>query len=203
MNSIVWLQRHFNDQYTRKAQKRGLRSRSWFKLAEINKIDTLFRVGMTIVDLGSAPGGWSLYVKNKIGDTGNIIACDILPMRDICGVHFFQGDCSSINFLKILFTWTKNKKVQVVLSDMSPNITGISIVDINNSVYLGNLALDICHNILIPGGNFLVKIFQGQGFDKYLYDIRYFFHIVKIRKPNPSRCSSREVYIVAKKYKNL
>lgn len=202
MSATKWLQGHFKDQYARNAQKRKLRSRSWFKLEAMNRIDTLFNVGMTVLDLGSAPGGWSLYAKHEVGNTGNIIACDILPMQNIYGVCFFHGDCADINFFKVLFTWTQNEKVQVVLSDMSPNITGISIVDINKSIYLGNLALDICHNVLITGGTFLVKIFQGKGFDEYLYCIRYLFRTVKIRKPDASRNRSREVYIVAKEYRN-
>lgn len=203
MNSITWLHEHFKDQYTRKAQKKALRSRSWFKIEEINKIDYIFRAGMKIIDLGSAPGGWSLYVKNKIGKTGIIIACDILPMKSIFGVYFFQGNCTDINFLKMLFAWTKNKKVQVVLSDMSPNMTGISTIDINKSIYLGNLALKVCRSVLMSGGTFVVKIFQGIGFDEYLYNIRNLFHTVKIRKPGASRCCSKEVYIVAKEYKKF
>lgn len=203
MHSKIWLQEHFRDQYARNAQKRELRSRSWFKLAEINQVDVLLRTGMKVVDLGSFPGGWSLYAKNKVGSTGKIIACDILPMRDINGVHFFHGDCTDINFFKNLFVWTKNKKVQVVLSDMSPNITGIAIVDINKSIYLGNLALNVCRNVLMSGGNFLVKVFQGEGFDKYLLFLRCMFRTVRIYKPVSSRNRSREVYVVAKEYSNF
>lgn len=199
----MWLREHYKDKYVQAARKQGLRSRSWFKLEAINCIDILFRSGMTVVDLGAAPGGWSLYAKKQVGNTGSVVACDILPMQYICGVYFFLGDCVDINFLKMLFKWTENRKVQVVLSDMSPNISGVSIVDINRSIYLGNIALNMCQNILIPGGTFLVKVFQGSGLDKYLCNVRHLFRTVKIRKPDSSRCRSREVYIVAKEYKRL
>lgn len=203
MNSITWVKRNCRDQYTKIAQEKKLRSRAWFKLEEIDQIDKLFHIGMTAVDLGSAPGGWSLYTKNKIGNSGNVFACDLLPMQSIIGVDFFRGDCTDINFLEVLFTSIKNKKVHVVLSDMSPDISGISLVDINKSIYLGNLALCVCNNILIEGGTFLVKIFQGIGFYEYLHYIHRLFRTVKIRKPRASRSRSREVYIVAKDYKKL
>lgn len=199
----MWLREHYKDKYTKKARQLGLRSRSWFKLEIIDQVDMLFCSGMTVVDLGAAPGGWSLYVKNKVGSIGNIIACDILPMQHIDGVYFFKGSCVDVNFLKMLFKWTKNKKVQVVLSDMSPNMTGVSIIDVNQSIYLGNIALKICQDILMPGGTFLVKVFQGLGFNDYLYSVRHLFRAIKIRKPDASRCRSREVYIVAKEYKRL
>lgn len=201
VDSTIWLQKNFKDQYAKKAKQRGLRSRSWFKLETIDRIDSLFYSGMTVVELGSSPGGWSLYARKKIGSTGNIIACDILPMKDILGVDFFRGDCTDINFLQKLFVHTRNERAQIVLSDMSPNTTGIPIIDINKSIYLGNLALNICHHVLVPGGTFLVKIFQGSGFDEYLHCVRYLFHRVRIRKPDSSRYYSREVYIVAKEYK--
>lgn len=203
MNSIAWLKGNFKNQYTKIAQEKKLRSRAWFKLEAIDRIDVLLHVGMTVVDLGSSPGGWSLYVKNKVGNTGNVIACDLLPMQSIVGVDFFKGDCTDTNFLEMLFIWIKNKKVHVVLSDMSPDISGISVVDISKSIYLGNLALYICKNILIDGGAFLVKIFQGIGFNEYLRCVRRLFSIVKVRKPYASRSCSREVYIVAKNYKKL
>lgn len=198
MCSSGWLQKHFKDQYVKEAQKQKLRSRSWFKLDAIHCKDALFSTGMTVIDLGSAPGGWTLYVKNKIGKTGRIIACDILPMRNISGVNFLQGDCSDPEIFKILCAWVGQKKVNVILSDMSPNITGISIIDVSQSLRLGNLALNICRNVLMCRGAFLVKVFQGKGLDKYLCDVRSLFNIVRIRKPDASRSHSREVYIVAK-----
>lgn len=201
MRSSGWLQKHFKDQYVKAAQRQKLRSRSWFKLDAINRMDALFSTGMTVIDLGSAPGGWTLYVKNKIGKTGRIIACDILSMRNISGVNFLKGDCSNPNILKILCTWVGQKQVNVVLSDMSPNTTGISIIDVSRSIYLGNLALNICRSVLMRRGAFLVKVFQGKGLDKYLCDVHSLFNIVRIRKPDASRSHSREVYIVAKERK--
>ncbi|WP_331828450.1 23S rRNA (uridine(2552)-2'-O)-methyltransferase RlmE [Candidatus Blochmannia sp. SNP] len=199
--SSKWLQKYCKDQYVIKARKQELRSRSWFKLDSINHTDMLISSGMTVIDLGSAPGGWTIYVKNRIGNTGRIIACDILPMRRISGVNFLQGDCSDPNVFKILRTWIGQQKAHVVLSDMSPNMTGISIIDVNRSICLGHVALNICRDVLMCGGAFLVKVFQGKGLDKYMYDVRSLFHIVKIRKPDASRSHSREVYIVAKKRK--
>ncbi|URJ29702.1 23S rRNA (uridine(2552)-2'-O)-methyltransferase RlmE [Blochmannia endosymbiont of Camponotus sp.] len=199
--SSRWLQKYCKDRYVIEARKLKLRSRSWFKLDAINHMDMLIASGMTVIDLGSAPGGWATYVKNRIGNTGRVIACDVLPMRKISGVDFLQGDCSDPNVFKILREWIGQKKVHVVLSDMSPNITGISIIDVNQSIYLGNVALNICRDILMYGGDFLVKVFQGKGWDKYMYDVRSLFNIVKIRKPDASRSHSREVYIVAKKRK--
>lgn len=194
--------KYFIDQYTKTAKRRGLRSRSWFKLQEIDCRDKLFRVGMTVVDLGSAPGGWSSYVKQKIGKTGSVIACDRLPMKKIYGVNFLQGDCTNPEILKKLYSYIGFQKIPVVLSDMSPSTTGISIIDVNQSMYLGYIALEVCHHILLPEGTFLVKIFQGIGFEKYLYQIKSVFNIVRLRKPQSSRVHSREIYIVAKNLKN-
>lgn len=201
MSSSEWFSKCFKDRYFKQAQQQKLRSRSWFKLRSIDRTDMLFCKGMTVIDLGSAPGGWSSYVKCQIGDTGSVIACDILPMKKIFGVRFLQKDCSDSNFIKVLLYLIKYKKVQIVLSDMSPNTTGISVIDVNKSMYLGMVALNICRHILISEGTFLVKIFQGKGFENYMYNIRSLFKIVKIRKPEASRSSSREVYIVAKKLK--
>lgn len=201
MRSSGWLKKHFKDQYAKEAQRQKLRSRAWFKLDAINRMDALFDVGMTVIDLGSAPGGWALYVKNKIGKTGRIVACDRLSMRNISGVDFLKGDCSDPNVFKILCTWVGQKKVNVVLSDMSPNTTGISTIDVSRSIYLGYLALNICRNTLMYKGTFLVKVFQGKDLDKYLCDVRSLFNIVRIRKPDSSRSHSREVYIVAKERK--
>lgn len=196
--SSRWFQKYFMDRYTQQARKQKLRSRSWFKLQAIDHLDSLFYSGMTVLDLGSSPGGWSSYVSKKIGNFGNVIACDLLPMKKIPRVNFFQEDCSNPGILEKLYLKTKYQKVQIVLSDMSPKISGIPIIDINKSIYLGNVALDICRCILISGGSFVVKIFQGEDFDNYLYNVRSLFSVVKVRKPNASRFSSREVYIVAK-----
>ncbi|WJV63144.1 23S rRNA (uridine(2552)-2'-O)-methyltransferase RlmE [Pectobacteriaceae bacterium C52] len=196
-SSSRWLQEHFSDKYVLQAQKKGLRSRAWFKLDEIQHTDKLFRQGMTVVDLGAAPGGWSQYVVSQIGEKGRIIACDILSMDPIVGVDFLQGDFCDELVLKALLERVGSDKVQVVMSDMAPNMSGTPAVDIPKAMYLVELALDMCRDILAPGGSFLVKVFQGEGFDEYLREIRPLFTTVKIRKPDASRARSREVYIVA------
>lgn len=196
-SSSRWLQEHFSDKYVQQAQKKGLRSRAWFKLDEIQQSDKLFRPGMIVVDLGAAPGGWSQYVATQIGGKGRIIACDILPMDPMVGVDFLQGDFRDPLVLQALLERVGEQKVQVVLSDMAPNMSGTPAVDIPKSMYLVELALDMCRDVLTPGGSFLVKVFQGEGFDEYLREIRSLFTKVKIRKPDASRARSREVYIVA------
>lgn len=196
-SSSRWLQEHFSDRYVLEAQKKGLRSRAWFKLDEIQQSDKLFKHGMTVVDLGAAPGGWSQYVVTQIGNKGRVIACDILPMDPIVGVDFLQGDFRDGLVLKALMERVGDDKIQVVMSDMAPNMTGTPEVDIPRSMYLVELALEMCRDVLAPGGSFLVKVFQGDGFEDYLREIRSLFTKVKIRKPDSSRSRSREVYIVA------
>ncbi|OZI14808.1 23S rRNA (uridine(2552)-2'-O)-methyltransferase [Sodalis-like symbiont of Philaenus spumarius] len=197
VSSSRWLQEHFSDKYVQQARKKGLRSRAWFKLDEIQQSDKLFRPGMTVVDLGAAPGGWSQYVATQIGGKGRIIACDILPMDPMVGVDFLQGDFRDPLVLQAVLERVGEHKVQVVLSDMAPNMSGTPAVDIPKSMYLVELALDMCRDVLAPVGSFLVKVFQGEGFDEYLREIRSLFTKVKIRKPDASRARSREVYIVA------
>jgi len=196
-SSSRWLQEHFSDKYVLEAQKKGLRSRAWFKLEEIQKGDKLFKPDMAVVDLGAAPGGWSQYVATQIGKKGRIIACDILPMDPIVGVDFLQGDFRDPLVLQALLERVGEGKVQVVMSDMAPNMSGTPAVDIPKAMYLVELALEMCRDVLAPGGSFLVKVFQGEGFDEYLREIRSLFTKVKIRKPDASRARSREVYIVA------
>lgn len=196
-SSNRWMHEHFSDKYVLQAQKKGLRSRAWFKLDEIQSTDKLFKPGMTVVDLGAAPGGWSQYVVTQIGNSGRVIACDILPMDPIVGVDFLQGDFRDELVLKALTERVGEDKVQVVMSDMAPNMSGTPSVDIPRSMYLVELALEMAKDVLAPGGSFLVKVFQGEGFDEYLTQIRSLFTKVKIRKPDASRARSREVYIVA------
>ncbi|NIG62110.1 MAG: 23S rRNA (uridine(2552)-2'-O)-methyltransferase RlmE [Serratia symbiotica] len=196
-SSSRWLQEHFSDRYVQQAQKKRLRSRAWFKIDEIQQSDKLFKSGMTIVDLGAAPGGWSQYLITQIGGAGRIIACDILPMEPIFGVDFLQGDFRDELVLKALLERVGESKAQVVMSDMAPNMSGTAAVDIPRSMYLVELALEMCRYVLAPGGSFLVKVFQGDRFDDYLREIRSMFTKVKIRKPDASRSRSREVYIVA------
>ncbi len=196
-SSSRWLQEHFSDKYVLDAQKKGLRSRAWFKLEEIQKSDKLFKPGMVVVDLGAAPGGWSQYAVTQIGANGKVIACDILPMDPIVGVDFLQGDFREESVLEALLERVGDKKVQVVMSDMAPNMSGTPAVDIPRAMYLVELALDMCRKVLAPGGSFVVKVFQGDGFDDYLREIRSMFTTVRVRKPDSSRSRSREVYIVA------
>lgn len=196
-SSTRWLNEHFKDRFVQQAQKKGLRSRAWFKLEEIQNTDKLFKPGMTVVDLGAAPGGWSQYVASIIGNKGRIIACDILPMDPIVGVDFLQGDFREESVLNTLLERVGVNKVQVVMSDMAPNMSGQPAVDIPRAMYLVELALDMCRDVLAPDGSFIVKVFQGEGFENYLKAIREMFRVVKIRKPEASRARSREVYIVA------
>ena len=196
-SSTRWLNEHFNDRFVQQAQKKGLRSRAWFKLEENQKSDKLFKPGITVVDLGAAPGGWSQYVASLIGNKGRIIACDLLPMDPIVGVDFLQGDFRDELVLKALLERVGEEKVQVVMSDMAPNMSGQPAVDIPRAMYLVELALDMCRDVLAHNGNFIVKVFQGEGFEEYLKQVRAMFKTVKIRKPEASRARSREVYIVA------
>ena len=179
------------------ADQRGLVEYDWFKLDEIQQSDKIFKPGMTVVDLGAAPGGWSQYAVTQIGNSGRIIACDLLPMDPIVGVDFLQGDFRDELVLKALLERVGDSKVQVVMSDMAPNMCGTPAVDIPRAMYLVELALEMSRDVLAPGGSFVVKVFQGEGFDEYLREIRSLFTKVKVRKPDSSRARSREVYIVA------
>ena len=196
-----WLKEHFDDKYVQEAQKRGYRSRAFFKIEEIQNKDKLLKPGMTVVDLGAAPGGWSQYAAEMVGDEGQVIACDILPMDSLPGVNFLQGDFREEAVLEALLTRIKPEMVDVVMSDMAPNMSGNLASDQPRAMYLVELALDMCRQVLAPNGSFTVKVFQGEGFDQYLADIRSMFKVVKIRKPDSSRDRSREVYIVATGYK--
>ena len=200
-SSSRWLNEHFKDPFVQKAHKQKLRSRAYFKLDEIQHTDRLFKSGMTVVDLGAAPGGWSQYVVSQIGGSGRVIACDILEMDPIVGVDFLQGDFRDENMLATLLERVGEGKVDVVMSDMAPNFSGMPAVDIPRAMYLVELALDMCKQVLAPKGSFVVKVSQGEGFDDYLREIRALFSIVKVRKPEASRDRSREVYIVATGYK--
>ncbi|GAB6261533.1 23S rRNA (uridine(2552)-2'-O)-methyltransferase RlmE [Photobacterium sp. CCB-ST2H9] len=196
-----WLKEHFDDKYVLEAQKKGFRSRAIFKLEEIQNKDKLLKPGMTVVDLGAAPGGWSQYAADVVGDTGQVIACDILPMDSLPGVSFLQGDFREEAVLDALLERIQPDMVDVVLSDMAPNMSGNLASDQPRAMYLVELALDMCRQVLAPNGSFAVKVFQGEGFDQYLAEVRSMFKVVKIRKPDSSRDRSREVYIVATGYK--
>ncbi|WP_318483819.1 23S rRNA (uridine(2552)-2'-O)-methyltransferase RlmE [Photobacterium leiognathi] len=196
-----WLKEHFDDKYVLEAQKRGYRSRAFFKIEEIQNKDKLLKPGMTVVDLGAAPGGWSQYAAEVVGDEGQVIACDILPMDSLPGVSFLQGDFREEVVLEALLERIQPDMVDVVMSDMAPNMSGNLASDQPRAMYLVELALDMCRQVLAPNGSFAVKVFQGEGFDQYLAEVRSMFKVVKIRKPDSSRDRSREVYIVATGYK--
>ncbi|SIO94261.1 Ribosomal RNA large subunit methyltransferase E [Vibrio spartinae] len=196
-----WLKEHFDDKYVNDAKKKGYRSRAIFKLEEIQGKDKLLKLGMTVVDLGAAPGGWSQYAANIVGDSGQVIACDILPMDSIAGVAFLQGDFREEAILNALLDRISPNLVDIVMSDMAPNMAGNLSVDQPRAMYLVELALDMCRQVLAGNGSFIVKVFQGEGFDQYVKDVRSLFKVVKIRKPDSSRARSREVYIVATGYK--
>ncbi|WKE66594.1 23S rRNA (uridine(2552)-2'-O)-methyltransferase RlmE [Gallaecimonas kandeliae] len=200
-SSSRWLKEHFDDPYVLEAQKRGLRSRAVFKLEEIQSKDRLLRPGMTVVDLGAAPGGWSQLASELVGDQGEVIACDILPMDPLPGVAFLQGDFRDEAVLGALLERIGGRQVDVVLSDMAPNMSGTKGVDQPRAMYLVELALDMCHQVLAPGGSFAVKVFMGEGFEEYMKAVRAAFTVVKTRKPDSSRSRSSEVYIVATGYK--
>lgn len=197
-SSHNWLKEHFDDPYVKKAQKQGLRSRATFKLDEIDKKDKLMRPGMAVVDLGSAPGGWSDYALRKVGDKGTVVALDILNMTPLTGVHFIQGDFREDSALDELNAVLNGQQIDLVLSDMAPNITGVDSIDQPSSMYLVELALDFALTNLSKQGCFLVKVFQGEGFDAYLKAMRAGFNKVVTRKPDASRARSREVYLLGR-----
>lgn len=200
-SSQRWMKEHFDDKYVKLAQQRGLRSRAVFKLEELQQKDGLIKAGMTVVDLGAAPGGWSQLCTDCVGLKGTVIACDILEMDAIAGVDFLHGDFREDSVLEALLTRINGRNVDVVLSDMAPNLAGNDSIDQNRSMYLVELALDMCHQVLKKNGSFAVKVFQGEGFEAFLKDVRAVFTTVKTRKPDASRDRSREVYIVATGFK--
>jgi 23S rRNA (uridine2552-2'-O)-methyltransferase len=200
-SSSQWLNEHVNDVYVKRAQSDGYRSRASYKLLELIEKDKLARPAMVTMDLGSAPGGWSQVLAAIVGDKGRVIASDILPMDSIAGVDFIQGDFTEDNVFDEIMATLDGAPVDLVVSDMAPNISGINAADQASSMYLVELALDMARQVLKPGGNFVAKVFQGVGYDEYLQDVRTSFNKVLIRKPDASRARSREVYVVGKGFK--
>lgn len=196
-SSRRWLKEHFSDSFVKKAQSEGYRSRAVYKLLELQERYRLFKSGMTVVDLGAAPGGWSQVLVDLVGPN-KVFALDILPMQPIPGVEFILGDFSDDHIFAQLINAVDGLTINWVVSDMAPNISGIDSVDQPRSIYLAELALDFALKILPTGGGFLVKVFQGEGFDEFLKQIRAYFKSVVIRKPEASRGRSREVYILAR-----
>ena len=197
-----WLNEHFSDEYVKQAQKRGYRSRAVFKLEEIDQRDRLILPGMRVLDLGAAPGGWSQYAVKKVGRKGIVVASDLLPIEPIPGVTFIEGDFREQTVLDALLEQLGASKVDLVLSDMAPNMSGVRVADQASALYLAELALDIARTILTPEGAFLVKIFHGAGIDGFLTECRNHFNQLKSRKPKASRDRSRENYLLMRGLKN-
>lgn len=196
-----WLKEHFDDPYVKMAQKDGYRSRASYKLLEIQEKDRLFKPGMTVLDLGAAPGGWCQVASRLIGEKGRIIASDILPMDSIADVTFIEGDFTEDAVFEEILRAIGDQPVDLVISDMAPNMSGTPAVDQPRAMYLCELALDMAGQVLRPGGNFLVKVFHGEGFDEYFRQMRGQFDKLITRKPGASRDRSRETYLLAKGYK--
>ncbi len=196
-SSTRWLREHFADPYVKKAQAEGLRSRAAYKLEELVERDQLLKPGMVVVDLGAAPGGWSQWVRQALGEQGRVVALDILEMPPLAGVEFLHGDFREDAVLSALETTLQGKPVDLVLSDMAPNKSGVDSVDLPRAMHLAELAMDFADRQLRPGGNFLIKLFQGVGFDEYVRQLRRRYAKVSIRKPAASRKRSPEVYALA------
>lgn len=197
-SSARWLKEHFSDPYVKQAQKDGYRSRAAYKLLELQEKDHFIKPGMVVVDLGAAPGGWSqLLARWKV----TVWALDILPMDPLPGVTFLQGDFREEEVLNTLLQALDDHKIDVVLSDMAPNTSGMSAVDQPRAIYLAELALEFAQRMLKPNGTFVTKLFQGEGSDQFIKTLRSLFQTVQIRKPDASRARSREIYLVAKGYR--
>lgn len=196
-----WLKEHFDDVWVKKSREDGYRSRASYKLIELDNKDRLFRPGQTVVDLGAAPGGWSQVAIERVGDNGVVVASDILEMSPIAGVAFVQGDFTEQSVLDELLDLLGDRRADVVISDMAPNMSGMAAVDIPNAMGLVELALDMAQQVLKPGGVFVAKVFQGEGFDALLAEMRKSFDTVVSRKPDSSRARSREIYQVCKGFK--
>jgi 23S rRNA (uridine2552-2'-O)-methyltransferase len=198
-----WIKQHIKDPYVKQSQKDGYRSRASYKLLEIVEKERMIRPGMTVVDLGSAPGGWSQVASRLVGHEGRVHALDILPMDPIAGVDFIQGDFTEQDITDDLLLLIGNRPVDLVISDMAPNLTGAKAVDQPAMMYLAELAIDLTTQVLKPDGVFISKVFQGEGFDQFVRHVRTLFNSVSIKKPEASRAKSREVYLVAKGLKEL
>jgi 23S rRNA (uridine2552-2'-O)-methyltransferase len=199
-SSQRWLQEHESDVFVKRAREAGYRSRALFKLEDIQRSDRILKPGMTVVDLGAAPGGWSQYAAKVLQGRGRIVALDILPMDAIRGVEFIQGDFTADEVLEQLMSLIGTDRPQLVLSDMAPNTTGIASVDQDRSMLLAELALDFAGKVLAPGGDFLVKVFQGRDFQPFVRQLRSQFESVKVRKPPASRQRSPELYLLARTF---
>ena len=197
-----WLKEHFDDVYVQQSKRDGYRSRACYKLLEINEKDKLIKPGMTVVDLGSAPGGWSQVAAELVGHKGKVVASDILPMDGLAGVEFVQGDFTEESVFDEIMAVIANDSVDLVISDMAPNMSGMAAMDQPRSMYLVELALDMASQVLKPNGVFLAKVFQGAGFDGLVREMRSQYKQVITRKPAASRARSKEVYLLGKGFKS-
>ena len=202
-SSKQWLRDHFNDAYVKKSKYEGYRSRASYKLLEIQRKDNFIKPGMTVVDLGAAPGGWSQVAAELVGDRGRVIASDILPMDIIANVEFVQGNFTEQGVLDKLVDQLRGSQVDLVISDMAPNMSGMKGIDQPQAMNLAELALDMSRSVLKPGANFLVKVFQGEGFESFRQELRETFRTVKTRKPAASRSKSSGIYLLAGGYFGL
>lgn len=195
------MQRHVNDEYVKRSQKDGYRSRAAYKLLELQERDKMIKPGQVIVDLGAAPGGWLQVAKNLVGEKGVVIGLDLLEITPIHDVPFIQGDFREEEVLNQLLDVLDGRPVDLVISDMAPNVSGMTAVDQPRAMYLCELALDFCRQVLRPDGGYVTKVFQGEGFDEYFRDVKQSFGKLVTRKPKASRPKSREVYLVAGNFK--
>jgi len=202
-SSANWLQEHHNDPYVAQSKKEGYRSRAVYKLIEIDEKDKLFKKGMRVVDLGAAPGSWTQYAVEKLGEKGLMIASDILPMDSFSYVEFVEGDFREEDVLNQILEHLGTRKADVVMSDMAPNFSGVKAVDLPSAMYLNELAVDMANQVLKTGGNFVCKVFHGEGFEELVRGLRTQYDKVKIRKPKASRPRSKEVYVVALGFKGI
>jgi 23S rRNA (uridine2552-2'-O)-methyltransferase len=196
-SSRQWLHEHFTDPFVKRAQSEGWRSRAVFKLEEIDRRERLLKPGQVCLDLGAAPGAWSQYARRKVGQKGRVIATDILEMTGITGVEFVQGDFREEEVFNRILALLPDRAVDVVLSDMAPNMSGMDVIDHAKSAYLGELALDMAQRVLKPHGHALIKVFQGAGFQELVRATRGQFARVKLQKPAASRARSAEMYLLA------
>ena len=196
-SSARWLREHATDAYVRRARKQGLRSRAAFKLEDLDRAQGLLRPGMVVIDLGAAPGGWSQYAAKALNGKGSVFALDVLPMDAVAGVEFVHGDLRDPGTLAALKCALAGRPVDLVMSDMAPNMSGIDAVDQPRALHLAELARDFASTVLRPGGVFLVKVFQGAGFEDFVTSVRREFATVRMKKPPASRARSPEMYLLA------
>ena len=200
-SSDRWLREHFTDRFVQRAQSEGWRSRAVFKLEEIDRREKLLKPGAVCLDLGAAPGAWSQYAARQVGRTGQVIATDILPMPELAGVQFVQGDFREQEVFERVLSLLPERRVDVVLSDMAPNLSGVDVIDQPRSLHLAELALDMAQRVLKPGGDALIKVFQGAGFQELVQGAREGFGRVKLVKPQASRSRSPEIYLLAMQFR--